>query len=141
MVSASRLRIRRRRKARAFERLDTPGSAGIVVGDSRRLAAGDDRVEVPPAVLRYIREHGLYRRQIYAITSISTSELPGMPPAAAMVVRTGGLPRSGLENLVHGRVIFQIVQVHVALQNLVHRRAGIFELRLNFVQHVLGVRP
>ena len=25
------------------------------------LAAGDDRVEVPPAVLAYIREHGLYR--------------------------------------------------------------------------------
>jgi hypothetical protein len=29
-------------------------------------------------------------RQIQAITSISTNELPGMPPAAAMVVRTGG---------------------------------------------------
>ena len=28
--------------------------------------------------------------QIYAITSISTSESPGIPPAAAMVVRTGG---------------------------------------------------
>jgi len=26
-----------------------------------KLAAGDDRVEVPPAVLAYIREHGLYR--------------------------------------------------------------------------------
>ena len=26
-----------------------------------RLAAGDDRVDVPPAVLAYIREHGLYR--------------------------------------------------------------------------------
>jgi nicotinate-nucleotide adenylyltransferase len=28
----------------------------------RQLAAGDDRVEVPPAVLAYIREHGLYRQ-------------------------------------------------------------------------------
>ena len=27
----------------------------------RRLAAGDDQVEVPPAVLAYIREHKLYR--------------------------------------------------------------------------------
>ncbi|MBZ5593675.1 MAG: nicotinate-nucleotide adenylyltransferase [Acidobacteriia bacterium] len=27
----------------------------------RKLAAGDDRVEVPPAVLAYIRQHGLYR--------------------------------------------------------------------------------
>ena len=27
----------------------------------RRLAAGDDRVPVPPAVLDYIRQHGLYR--------------------------------------------------------------------------------
>ena len=27
----------------------------------RRLAAGDDSVELPPAVLSYIREHGLYR--------------------------------------------------------------------------------
>jgi nicotinate-nucleotide adenylyltransferase len=27
----------------------------------RQLAAGDDRVDVPPAVLAYIREHGLYR--------------------------------------------------------------------------------
>ena len=26
-----------------------------------KLAAGDDQVEVPPAVLAYIREHGLYR--------------------------------------------------------------------------------
>ena len=29
-------------------------------------------------------------RQMYAMQSISTSELPGMPPAAAMVVRTPG---------------------------------------------------
>ncbi len=28
--------------------------------------------------------------QIYAMTSISTSEFPGIPPAAAIVVRTGG---------------------------------------------------
>jgi len=28
----------------------------------RRIAAGDDRVEVPAAVLGYIREHGLYRQ-------------------------------------------------------------------------------
>ncbi len=28
--------------------------------------------------------------QMYAMTSISTSEFPGMPPAAAIVVRTGG---------------------------------------------------
>jgi len=27
---------------------------------------------------------------MYAMTSISTSEFPGMPPAAAIVVRTGG---------------------------------------------------
>jgi nicotinic acid mononucleotide adenylyltransferase len=26
-----------------------------------KLAQGDDHVEVPPAVLAYIREHGLYR--------------------------------------------------------------------------------
>jgi hypothetical protein len=31
-----------------------------------------------------------FATQMYAITSISTSEFPGMPPAAAMVVRTGG---------------------------------------------------
>ena len=28
----------------------------------RRIVAGDDRVEVPAAVLAYIREHGLYRQ-------------------------------------------------------------------------------
>jgi nicotinate-nucleotide adenylyltransferase len=27
----------------------------------RKLASGDDRIDVPPAVLTYIREHGLYR--------------------------------------------------------------------------------
>ena len=38
--------------------VDLPVSSSEI---RRQLAAGDDRVDVPPAVLAYIREHGLYR--------------------------------------------------------------------------------
>lgn len=38
--------------------LDLPVSSSEI---RRKLAAGDDRVPVPPAVLGYIRQHGLYR--------------------------------------------------------------------------------
>jgi len=41
-----------------LEGMDLPVSSSEI---RRKLAAGDDRVEVPPAVLAYIREHGLYR--------------------------------------------------------------------------------
>lgn len=41
-----------------LERLDLPVSSSEI---RKRLTAGDDRVDVPPAVLAYIREHGLYR--------------------------------------------------------------------------------
>jgi nicotinate-nucleotide adenylyltransferase len=46
--------------ARVFrlEGVDLPVSSSEI---RHKLAAGDDRVEVPPAVLAYIREHGLYR--------------------------------------------------------------------------------
>ena len=49
---------------------------GLVEGGERRgRRAGSSRPAAP---------------QIHAMQSISTSELPGMPPAAAMVVRTPG---------------------------------------------------
>jgi nicotinic acid mononucleotide adenylyltransferase len=38
--------------------VDLPVSSSEI---RRRLAAGDDRVEVPAAVLEYIRTRGLYR--------------------------------------------------------------------------------
>jgi nicotinic acid mononucleotide adenylyltransferase len=41
-----------------LETVDLPVSSSEI---RRRLAAGDDRVEVPAAVLDYIRTHGLYR--------------------------------------------------------------------------------
>ena len=46
--------------ARVFrlEGVDLPVSSSEI---RHQLAAGDDQVEVPPAVLAYIREHGLYR--------------------------------------------------------------------------------
>ena len=46
--------------ARVFrlEGVDLPVSSSEI---RQKLAAGDDRVEVPPPVLAYIREHGLYR--------------------------------------------------------------------------------
>jgi nicotinate-nucleotide adenylyltransferase len=41
-----------------LDSLDLPVSSSEI---RRKLAAGEEPVEVPPAVLRYIREHGLYR--------------------------------------------------------------------------------
>ena len=41
-----------------LEGIDLPVSSSEI---RRRLAAGDDRVEVPPTVLAYIRANGLYR--------------------------------------------------------------------------------
>jgi len=41
-----------------LESVDLPVSSSEI---RRRLARGDDRVEVPAAVLTYIRSHGLYR--------------------------------------------------------------------------------
>jgi nicotinate-nucleotide adenylyltransferase len=41
-----------------LEGVDLPVSSSAI---RQKLAAGDDQVEVPPAVLTYIREHGLYR--------------------------------------------------------------------------------
>jgi nicotinate-nucleotide adenylyltransferase len=41
-----------------LETVDLPVSSSEI---RRRLACGDDRVDVPPAVLTYIRAHGLYR--------------------------------------------------------------------------------
>jgi len=46
-------------RVRRLEGLDLAVSSSEI---RRQLAAGDDRVEVPPAVLAYIREHGLYRQ-------------------------------------------------------------------------------
>jgi nicotinate-nucleotide adenylyltransferase len=40
-----------------LEGVDLPVSSSEI---RRRLATGDDRVEIPPAVLAYIRKHGLY---------------------------------------------------------------------------------
>ena len=45
-------------KVHRLETVDLPVSSSEI---RRRLAAGDDRVEVPSAVLDYIRTHGLYR--------------------------------------------------------------------------------
>ncbi|MGC9945282.1 MAG: nicotinate-nucleotide adenylyltransferase [Bryobacteraceae bacterium] len=42
-----------------LEAVDLPVSSSEI---RRRLAAGDDGVEVPPAVLEYIRARGLYRK-------------------------------------------------------------------------------
>jgi nicotinate-nucleotide adenylyltransferase len=47
-------------RVRRLEGLDLAVSSSEI---RRQLAAGDDRVEVPPAVLAYIREHGLYRER------------------------------------------------------------------------------
>jgi nicotinate-nucleotide adenylyltransferase len=47
-------------RARPLEGLDLVVSSSEI---RQQLAAGDDRVEVPPAVLAYIREHGLYRER------------------------------------------------------------------------------
>ena len=75
------------------------------------------------------------------MTSISTSELPGIPPAAAIVVRTGGSsPKRPSKHLVHPGVVLQVVQIDVALQDLLHRRSGRLELLLDAVQHNLGVQ-
>ena len=41
-----------------LEGVDLPVSSS---GIRRKLAEGDEQVDVPPAVLAYIREHGLYR--------------------------------------------------------------------------------
>jgi nicotinate-nucleotide adenylyltransferase len=46
-------------RVRRLEGLDLAVSSSEI---RRQLAAGDDRVEVPPAVLAYPREHGLYRQ-------------------------------------------------------------------------------
>ena len=74
--------------------------------------------------------------------SISTSELPGIPPAAAIVVRTPGsgpnLPRNTAFIAV---VVLQVVEVDVDLQHLLHRRPARFELRLHLLEDLLGVQP
>src|ERR1041385_1893131 len=43
------------------------------------------------------------------------------------------------EYFVHGRIIFEVVEVHVALQHLFHRRSARLELLLDRVEHMLGV--
>jgi nicotinate-nucleotide adenylyltransferase len=45
-------------RIRRLDGLDLPFSSSEI---RRRLGAGDKRVELPPAVLAYVREHGLYR--------------------------------------------------------------------------------
>lgn len=48
----------------AGARVDRLEGVDLAVSSSairHKLAEGDDRIEVPPAVLAYIREHGLYR--------------------------------------------------------------------------------
>ena len=63
-----------------------------------------------------------------------------MPPAAAMVVRTGGsVAEATPEHLVHGVVVLEVIEVHVALEALFHRRAHVLELLFNLVEHVFGV--
>ena len=60
---------------------------------SRGRESGRGSSNEGPPSQRHVLPLGLRRSfvtQMYAITSISTSEFPGMPPAAAMVVRTGG---------------------------------------------------
>jgi len=39
-----------------------------------------------------------------------------MPPAAAIVVRTGGSTPNLLENLIHPGIVLQVVQIDVDLQ-------------------------
>ncbi len=51
-------RFRQARRSTAWKRVDLPVSSSEI---RRRLAAGDDRVEAPAAVLEYIRAKGLYR--------------------------------------------------------------------------------
>src|SRR5512141_1883874 len=43
------------------------------------------------------------------------------------------------EHLVHRRVVLQVVQVDVDLQDLLHRGADLLELLLDLVEHVLRV--
>jgi nicotinate-nucleotide adenylyltransferase len=45
-------------RVQPLQGVDLPVSSSEI---RRQLAAGDDRVDVPPAVRAYIREHGLYR--------------------------------------------------------------------------------
>jgi len=45
-------------RVRALESVSLPVSSSEI---RRRLAAGDNSVELPPSVLAYVREHGLYR--------------------------------------------------------------------------------
>lgn len=45
-------------RVHALEDVSLPVSSSEI---RRRLAEGDDSVDLPPAVLSYIREHGLYR--------------------------------------------------------------------------------
>jgi len=55
----------------------------------RQAPEGTPTIPVTPAAARRKRSPAL-PRQMLAIQSISTSELPGIPPAAAIVVRTPG---------------------------------------------------
>ena len=50
--------VPQRARVHRLEGVDLPVSSS---GIRHKLAEGDDRVDVPPAVLAYIREHGLYR--------------------------------------------------------------------------------
>ena len=80
----------------AVMREDIDGAAERAVGIERIDGVPGSRVDAHGRDLRRERygdrEQGEMANghQMYAMTSISTSEFPGMPPAAAMVVRTGG---------------------------------------------------
>src|SRR5262245_20600294 len=47
--------------------------------------------------------------------------------------------KTSLVDLVHPRVILDVVEIDIHLENSVHGRAGIFQLLLELIQHVLGV--
>ncbi len=99
---ASRLASRRSAAATALSPRSsvTAFNRGFI---SRRRATADtatsrhdtspDRVAAATSVARHCQS-GRLLTQTQAMQSISTSELPGMPPAAAIVVRTpGSLPK------------------------------------------------
>src|SRR6267143_5347232 len=50
------------------------------------------------------------------------------------------VPKSTLKSFIHCSIVFQIVQIDVALEDLVHGGTGALELLLDLIQNVLGVR-
>src|SRR6202035_4448883 len=49
------------------------------------------------------------------------------------------LAKPAQKYLVHSCIVLQIIQINIALQDLVHRGTGGFELLLNLIEHTFGV--